>query len=305
MKTLLPLLTLTLTGSLAATSWSQDANAPSPVIAPGAKVEKLAGNFIFTEGPTADLAGNVFFTDQPNNRILKWSVDGRLSTFMQPAGRANGMFFDAHGNLIACADEKTELWSITPDGKHTVLVSAYHGKSLNGPNDVWVRADGSLFLTDPFYKRDWWAYDQPPQGTEQVYFLSADHQALKRVTTDLVQPNGIIGTPDGKRLFVSDIAARKTYAYDIQPDGSLTNKQLHCELGSDGMTLDVEGNLYLTGKGVIVFDKLGKKIEHIPVPESWTGNVCFGGQEHRTLFITASKGFYSLQMRVKGANAAK
>ena len=281
------------------------AQSSSSIIAPGAKLEKLAGDFKFTEGPTSDKDGNVFFTDQPNNRIVKWSVDDKLSTFMQPAGRANGMFFDSKGNLIACADEKTELWSITPDGKHTVLAKEYEGKILNGPNDVWVRADGSLFFTDPFYKRDWWDYDKPPQGTEQVYFLSADRKTLKRVTTDFSQPNGIIGTPDGKNLFVADIRAGKTYAFDIQADGSLTNKRLRCELGSDGMTLDAEGNLYLTGKGVTVFDKTGKKIEHIDLAEAWTANVSFGGKDHQTLFITASKGLYSIKMRVKGANAAK
>ena len=284
---------------------AQSTNQLSPVIAPGAKLEKLAGEFKFTEGPTCDKAGNVFFTDQPNNRIMKWSVDGKLSTFMQPAGRANGMYFDAWGNLIACADEKTELWSITPDGKHTVLAKEFNGKRLNGPNDVWVRPDGGLYFTDPFYKRDWWDYNEPPQGTEQVYFLSADRKTLRRATADLVQPNGIIGTPDGRTLFVADIKAWKTYAYDIQPDGTLTNKRLHCELGSDGMTLDTKGNLYLTGNGVIVFDKTGKRIEHIAVPERWTANVSFGGKDHRTLFITASAGFYSIRTKFKGANAAK
>ena len=284
---------------------AQSTNDASAVIAPGAKLEKLAGDFKFTEGPTADEDGNVFFTDQPNNRILKWSVDGKLSTFLQPAGRANGMFFDARGNLIACADEQTELWSITPDGKQMVLAKEYEGKKLNGPNDVWVRADGSLFFTDPFYKRPWWDYDQPPQGTQQVYFLSADRKSLKRVPTDLVQPNGIIGTPDGKTLFVADIKAGKTYAYDIQPDGTLANQRLRCELGSDGMTLDTEGNLYLTGKGVIVFDQAGKQIAHIEVPERWAANVSFGGKDHKTLFITASTGLYSIQTKYRGANAAK
>jgi gluconolactonase len=275
------------------------------VIAPGAKLQKLAGDFKFTEGPTADKDGNVYFTDQPNDRILKWSVDGKLSTFRQPAGRANGMFFDSQGNLIACADEKTELWSITVDGKHTVLAKEYEGKKLNGPNDVWVRADGSLFFTDPFYKRPWWDYNEPPQGPQQVYFLSADRKLLKRVTTDLVQPNGIIGTPDGKKLFVADIKANKTYAYDIQSDGSLANKRLHCELGSDGMTLDEAGNLYLTGRGVTVFDKTGKQVERVAVPENWTANVSFGGKEHKTLFITASTGLYSILTKHRGANAAK
>ncbi len=284
---------------------AQPTNVAPSVVAPGAKLEKLAGEFQFTEGPTCDKDGNVFFTDQPNNRIMKWSVDGKLSEFMKPAGRANGMYFDAKGNLLACADEKTELWSITPDGKHTVLAKEFNGKPLNGPNDVWARPDGGLYFTDPFYKREWWDYNQRPQDGEHVYFLSADRQTLKRVTTDLAQPNGIIGTPDGKTLFVADIRARKTYAFDIQPDGALTNKLLRCESGSDGMTLDAEGNLYLTGRGVSVFDKTGKKIEQIDVPESWTANVSFGGKDHQTLFVTASKGLYSIKLRVKGANAAK
>ena len=131
------------------------------VFAPGAKLEKLSGGFQFTEGPTRDKHGNIFFTDQPNNRIMKLGDDGKLSEFLKPAGRANGMYFDANGNLLACADEKTELWSITSDGKHTVLAKEYEGKSLNGPNDVWQRPQGGLYFTDPFYKRPWWDYDKP------------------------------------------------------------------------------------------------------------------------------------------------
>ena len=245
----------------------------------------------------------MFFTDQPNNRIMKWGVDGKLSTFLQPAGRANGMYFGAKGNLLACADEKTEVWSITPDGKHTVLAREFEGKPLNGPNDVWERPDGALYLTDPFYKREWWDYSTRPQASEQVLFLSADHKTLTRVTTDLVRPNGITGTPDGKTLFVSDAGASKTYAFDIQPDGRLTNRRLRCKLGSDGMTLDTEGNLYLTGRGVSVFDRNGRKIEQIDVPEPWTANVCFGGKDRQMLFITASKSAYGLQMAVHGVDS--
>jgi gluconolactonase len=277
----------------------------SAVAAPGATLQKLAGGFSFTEGPTSDRDGNVYFTDQPNDRIMKWSVSGQLSTFLKPAGRANGLFFDRSGRLIACADEKTELWSIEPDGRTTVLVSRFDGKSLNGPNDVWVRPDGGLYFTDPFYKREWWTWSARPQDSEQVYFLSADRSVFKRVTADFVKPNGIIGTPDGKTLFVADIGAGKTWAFDVQPDGSLTNKRFHCEAGSDGMTLDAEGRLYLTGKGVTVFDKSGRQVAHIDVPEDWTANVSFGGADHRTLFITASKGLYAIALRTRGANASK
>ena len=275
------------------------------VVAPGATLEKLAGGFAFAEGPTSDAHGNVFFTDQPNDRIMKWSVDGTLSTFLQPAGRANGMSFDARGSLIACADEKTELWAIAPDGTHTVLAREYAGRKLNGPHDVWVRADGALYFTDPFYKRPWWDYDQPPQDSAQVYFLSADRQTLTRVTTGFVRPNGIAGTPDGKTLYVADIGAGKTYVFDIRPDGSLANQRLFCELGSDGMTLDREGNLYLTGQGVTVFDKKGTRVAHLDVPEPQTTNVSFGGKDHRTLFITTSTGLYAIQMKHPGANPSK
>jgi gluconolactonase len=275
------------------------------VTAPGAKLEKLADGFLFTEGPTADAAGNVFFTDQPNDRILRWGVDGKLSTFLQPSGRSNGMFFDRKGNLISCADESNQLWSIDPSGKVTVLIKDYGGKLLNGPNDVWERPDGGLYITDPYYKRSYWKRGPAEQDGQHVYFLSPDRGKLSRVADDLKQPNGITGTPDGKTLFVSDIAAGRTYAYDVLADGRLSNKRLFCELGSDGMTIDSEGNLYLTGRGVTVFDRAGKKIENIPVEESWTANVSFGGKDRQTLFITASKSLYSIRMSVKGTGGAK
>ncbi len=275
------------------------------VTAPGATLQKLAGDFKFTEGATCDQTGNVFFVDQPNDRIMEWSVDGKLSTFMQPSGYANGMCFDANGNLIACADEHNQLWSIAPDKTVTVLVTNYQGKYLNGPNDVWIAPDGAMFITDPFYRRTWWDHQKMALTNEEVFYLSPDHKTLKEVTDDLKKPNGITGMPDGKVLIVSDIGAGQTWSYDIQPDGSLANKRLFCHMGSDGMTMDDEGNVYITGHGITVFDKTGERIEHIDVPESWTGNLCFGGKDRRTLFIAASTGFYSIRMRVKGANPAK
>ena len=215
------------------------------------------------------------------------------------------MYFDGKGNLLACADENTELWSITPDGKHTVLAKEFNGKKLNGPNDVFVRADGSLYVTDPFFGRDWWDYHQAPQDGQQVYFMGADHKTLTRVTTDLRQPNGICGTPDGKKLFVADMGASKTWAYDILPDGSLTNKTLRFSQGSDGMTIDTEGNIYVTGSGVTVYSPEGKKVAHVNINEGWTANVCFGGKDRHTLFITASKSLYSVRTRNTGANPSK
>jgi gluconolactonase len=293
-----------LAGSILSATAQTNNEMPS-VVEPGAKVEKLAGDLGFAEGPSCDAHGNVFFTDQPNDRILEWSTDGKLSTFKHPAGRANGMFFDTKGNLIACADDKTALWSIAPDGKETVIIDSFDGKKLCGPNDVWVAPNGSMYLTDPFYARPWWDYKTRPQDVEAVYYLSPDHKTFKRVITDYQKPNGIIGSPDGKTLYVADIQARKTYGYDIQADGSLTNKRLAANSGSDGMTMDTEGNLYLTsGYGVQVFDKSAEKIGSIPVTEM-PANVCFGGKDKKTLFICARTGFYSVRIKYAGANAAK
>jgi len=279
---------------------ADDKLAAKDILERGAKVERLAGDFKFTEGPAVDAEGNVFFTDQPNDRILKWSVDGKLSTFLQPCGRSNGLCFDKDGNLLACADLKNELWSIDREGKATVLVKGYKGKLLNGPNDVWVDPKGGIYFTDPFYRRPYWSRGPKEQDCEGVYYLAPDRKAVTRVIGDLKQPNGIAGTPDGKKLYVADIGAGKTYVYDIQEDGVLVGKKLLCEMGSDGMTIDKEGNVYLTGKGVTVFDRDGKQIAHIPIDEPWTANVCFGGKDRKTLFITASTGLYAVRMLVVG-----
>lgn len=278
------------------------ANAPAADLVPaGAKVEKLAGGFAFTEGPAVDADGNVYFTDQPNDRIMLWSTDGKLSEWMKPCGRSNGLCFDKEGKLWACADEKNELWIIDVKTKEkTVVVKDFEGKLLNGPNDVWVTPTGAVYFTDPFYKRPYWKRGPTEQPMQAVYYLPAKGK-LTRVADDLKQPNGIVGTPDGKTLYVADIGAKKTYSYSIQGDGTLKDKTLFCEEGSDGMTIDEAGNVYLTGRGVLVFDKAGKKVTTIEVPEGWTANVCFGGKAMDTLFITASKGLYAIKLNAKGA----
>lgn len=279
--------------------------AADPLTAPGATLVRVANTFAFTEGPATDRFGHVFFTDQPNDRIVRWdAATGELTDWLKPAGRANGTYFDKDGHLLACADELNQLWSIAPDKTVTVLVRDLEGKLFNGPNDLWIRPDGGLYFTDPLYPRPYWKRDKTTQMPgQQVYFLGANRKTSPRaVATDLKQPNGIIGTPDGKTLYVADIGAARTYAYDIQASGDLAGKRLFCEMGSDGMTLDSEGNVYLTGRGVTVFDRTGKEIAKIAIPEPWTANVTFGGKDRNVLFVTAGKAVYTLGMRVKGAH---
>lgn len=270
------------------------------LIAKGAVLLKLSDQYSFTEGPAADKNGNIFFTDQPNNRIMKWSVNGVLSVYMENAGRANGLYFDSEYNLLACADEKNEIWKIDKNKNITVLVNNFEGKRLNGPNDIWVDPKGGIYFTDPFYKRDYWTHTTKEIEKECVYYLSPDKSKITNVADDLIKPNGIIGTSDGKVLYVADIEGNKTYSYTINNDGSLIEKTLFTESGSDGITIDESGNIYLTGKGVTVFNQQGEKITHIDVPEPWTANVCFGGKKFKTLFVTAGKSIYTLKLNVSG-----
>ena len=203
------------------------------IIQEGAVVENLADDFKFTEGPAADSHGNVYFTDQPNDRIMKWSIDDELSTWMQPSGRSNGLCFDRDDNLWSCADEKNELWIINKEKQVEVLLDSYENGKLNGPNDLWITPDGNAYFSDPFYKRPWWDRDTTQQDVQGVYYLDKEKNKVSRVVDDLNQPNGIIGTPNGRKLYVTDIGDEKTYVYSIESNGSLSGKKLFCNMGSD------------------------------------------------------------------------
>jgi gluconolactonase len=271
------------------------------IISDGAQLTLVAEGFEFTEGPAVDSEGNIFFTDQPNDRIVKWDAKSNMvSDWLQPSGRSNGLYFDHDGNLISCADEKNELWKINMEKKAIVILDGFEGKLLGGPNDLWIDPKGGIYFTDPLYDRPWWKPTDNRIEERRVYYLDSSYSDLKIVADDLVMPNGIIGSADGKTLYIADIDAKKTYSYTIAADGNLANKRLFCELGSDGMTIDNQGNVYLTGDGVSVFDKTGKQIEQIDTGKNWTANVTFGGKNQDILFITALDAVFTLKMNVHG-----
>ena len=168
------------------------------------------------------------------------------------------------------ADEYFELWKIDNSKNHIVLVDEYQEKKLNGPNDLWVDPKGGIYFTDPYYQRPYWDRKEKEIEEERVYYLTPDRNELRIVADDLVQPNGIIGTPDGQMIYIADIGDKKTYSFSISENGDLQNKKLFTKLGSDGMTIDNQGNVYLTGNGVTVFNKKGEEILHIPVPQKWS-----------------------------------
>jgi gluconolactonase len=280
---------------------NQKSDKKNKLFANNAQLQLISNQFSFTEGPAADKNGNVFFTDQPNNRIWKYSTDGKLSIYLEKAGRSNGMYFNKHGDLITCADEQNQIWKIQSNRKIKVLLTDLNGAHFNGPNDLWISPSNGIYFTDPYYQRDYWIRKTSELDGQKVYYLAANKKPIV-VADNLVQPNGIIGTPDGKFLYVADIGDNKTYRYQIDEQGKLKDQHLFAPMGSDGMTIDEQGNIYLTGKGVTIYNKKGVLIAHIDVPEEWTGNVTFGGKEKNQLFITASKSLYVLQMIVKGGN---
>ncbi|MBC8355357.1 MAG: SMP-30/gluconolactonase/LRE family protein [Planctomycetes bacterium] len=265
------------------------------LVAPSATVQKLAAGFVFTEGPAVDKNGDVYFSDVRSSRTHKWSTEGKLTVFREDTGNANGLFFDKAGNLLACEGGSRKVTRVAMNGAVTVLADSYSGKKLNSPNDLWPDPKGGIYFTDPRYGSQ--------EGLEQdgfhVYYISPDGKQIRRVIDDLEKPNGVLGTTDGKHLYVADPGANKTYVYSIQPDGTVRGRHLAAPEGSDGMTLDDRGNLYLTRDGVEIYSPKGKKIASIAVPER-PANVVFGGKERRTLFITARTGFYSLEMKVRG-----
>lgn len=300
------------------------------LIATDAQIVTLGTGYGFTEGPAVDKDGNVFFTDQPNDKIYKWNAStNAITEFVlqgNTTGRANGMAFDKEGNLIACADMHGELWKIKPDGTHTVLVNNYNGKLLNGPNDVWINpVDGGMYITDPIFPRDYWEDDDPrkqdwePTHSEQaesgkgghVYYLAPGSTTLVRVTTMAgwnadSWPNGIVGTPDGKKLYVNQWSYNGSggiWVFDINPDGTLANiKPFVPGLDfCDGMSMDDRGNIYVAvNTGVAVYDPAGTKLVTIFTGGGATNNV-FAGKDEKTLFITGPPDkVNALKMNVSG-----
>lgn len=288
----------------------------APFTAPNAKLEKLWSEGEFTEGPAEGPDGGIYFSDI-GNRIMKFDPKaGKTTAFRDPSGRTNGLKFDGIGRLIACEGANTgggRRISVTnKDGSVRSLADTFDGKRFNSPNDLCLDRAGRIYFSDPRY-----VGNEPRElDHESVYRIDHDGK-VTRVTTDTVKPNGVVISPDGKTLYVSDHSVdpkggRRLVAYPLTADGSCgPRKELYDfgkERGIDGMTVTTEGMIVATAGnkdagGIYFFSPAGKKLGFLPTPED-PNNCCFGGADRKTLYITAGKSLYRIQMAVAGAPTA-
>ena len=192
------------------------------LIAPGATVKKVQSGFTFTEGPAADAEGDVYFTDIPAERIYKWSCkNGTISLYREKTGQANGLMFDGKGRLVICEMGNNRVTLDDMKGAIIVLADSHKGNKLNSPNDLWIDPHGGIYFSDFLRER---GAKSAQEGGLQIYYISSDYKSIIRVTNDLVAPNGLIGAPDGKSIYIADPGDNKTWVYKIQPNGTLTDK---------------------------------------------------------------------------------
>lgn len=281
------------------------------------EIHKLAGDMKFTEGPVWEpKSQTLIFSDIPNSKLMAWNSKQGLTIFRE-SKNANGNILDLQGNLISCQHTGRNLIRITEDGSTEIIVDNYKGNKLNSPNDVAIHRNGSLWFTDPPWGL--WGGDNATElEGHWVFRVKPETRVAETMVTDLAMPNGIIFSPDYSRLYVADTGGHPRHpdetlrdapdtirCYKMTTQGDLGKLLFTIDEGSDGMAMDVSGNLYTTHSGKInIFSARGKLIGRIACPEN-PANVTFGGKDYKTLFITARTSLYSLKMKIKGAHGQK
>ena len=273
-----------------------------------APIQQIATGCQFTEGPLWQATGQfLLFSDIPGNKMRKWDEETGMTVFRDPSGKSNGLTYDKGGHLIACEHANRRVSLTTADGEILTIASHYQEKRLNSPNDIVVKSDGSIYFTDPPYglSAAYGAESEKELDFQGVYRLSPDYETLTLLVDDFDRPNGICFSPDESVLYINDTERMHVRAFDVQPDGTITNDRVFgVEEGDggkpDGMKVDVQGNVYLTGPGGIwVFAPDGTHLGVILVPER-AANLAWGGDDWKTLFITASTSVYRIACKTVG-----
>jgi gluconolactonase len=279
------------------------------VVGKSVAVENLATGFLFTEGPLWQARDRyLLFSDIPGDHLRKWSPDGGVATFRKPCKQSNGLAWDRAGRLVACEHATSRLTRTEANGDITVLASTYAGKELNSPNDVVVKSDGAIYFTDPTYGRDEGYGNRRPLQLDfrGVYRVAPDDYSLSLLIDDFIQPNGLCFSLDEQQLYVNDTVRQHIRRFDVLADGSLANGRVWAQTtgegagAPDGMKIDCAGNIYCCGPGGIhVFAPNATCLGVIRLPE-YTANFCFGDDDLRSLYVTASTSIYRLRVNTPG-----
>jgi gluconolactonase len=282
------------------------------LVAEGARLERIATGFNFTEGPVWDPRGYLLFSDMPGDVRRRWDPSAGTSEVCRPSNKGNGMAYDSLGRLVICEHSTSRVVRQELDGTTTVVGSHYAGRELNSPNDVIVSMDGSILFSDPTFGRtaDFGVEREPELGFRGLFRVPAPGGDLELIADDFDQPNGLCWSPDESILYVNDTGRAHIRTFLPRPDGRLVPGPMFAEgIGHadynegvvDGMKCDALGNIYVTGPGGYwVLDPAGKVIGTIEVPET-AANLNWGGKDWKTLYCTASTSVYLLEMRIAGA----
>lgn len=279
-----------------------------------ASVKKLAGDLMFTEGPVWIRAESALvFSDIPKDELKRWTAQAGVTTYRQPSRNANGNTLDRSGRLLSAEHSGRRVAIQEKDGTVRTLVDSFEGKKFNSPNDIVVHSDGSVWFTDPEYGLKTNPTTKQREGKEQagnyVYRHDPKTGTTRALVKDFVQPNGLAFSPDEKTLYVADSGSpRHIRAFNVGADGTLSGGRVFCTIdkgGPDGIRVDEAGRVWSSaGDGIQIFAVDGKRIGKILVPEA-PANLCFGGENGKTVFITARKSLYAIDVSVREAAAAR
>jgi gluconolactonase len=279
------------------------------VVGASVAFETVATGFLFTEGPLWHRRDKyLLFSDMPGDHLRRWRAGEGISTFRKPCAKSNGLAWDREGRLLVCEHASSKVTRTEPDGRITTLASHYEGRELNSPNDIVVRTDGGIYFSDPTYGRnEYYGVPREPQlSFRGVYRIEPGERRLTLLADDFGQPNGLCFSRDETQLFVNDTDRQHIRVFDVASDGTLRNSRVWAETkgegagAPDGMKIDRDGNLYCCGPGGIhVFASDASCLGVIRVPE-YTANFCWGDDDLRSLFITASTSLYRIRVAVPG-----
>jgi len=277
------------------------------IVPEGSQLEKLATGFMFTEGPIWDAAnGCLFFSDIPGNKMRKWTPDEGIEVVRDPSGKSNGLTLDKQGRLLACEHANRRVSRTEKDGTVVTIADKYEGKRLNSPNDVMIKSDGSVYFSDPPYglTAEFGVLGEQELTFQGVYRLSGE--TLTLLVDDFEKPNGLAFSPDESLLYIDDTDRAHIRVFDVNPDGTISNGRLFVDVegdeegNADGMKVDTEGNIYVTGPGGIsVYDPSGEKLGRIDIPEV-SANMAWGDDDWKSLYITASTSLYRIKLGIEG-----